>query len=51
MPVPDGLSAKQVESVVRAAGERTRIAGLGITGLGEGANPARLADILAAAGF
>jgi arginase family enzyme len=51
MPVPGGLSVADVESVVRGAAARTRIAGLGLTGIGTGARPEDVAPFVAAAGL
>jgi len=51
MPVPGGPSVADVASVVRGVAARTRIAGLGLTGLGEGARPEDVAPFAAAAGL
>jgi arginase len=51
MPVPGGLSVADVESVVRGVAARTRIAGLGLTGIGTGARPEDVAPFVAAAGL
>jgi len=51
MPVPDGPSADEVESVLRDIASRTRVAGLGITGLGEGVEPAHVMRFVHAAGM
>jgi arginase len=51
MPVPGGLSVADVESVVRGVAARTRVAGLGLTGIGTGARPEDVAPFVAAAGL
>ena len=51
MPVSDGLSADEVESLLRDAASRSRVAGLGITGLGEGVEPDHVMRFVAAAGL
>ena len=51
MPVPDGPSADEVESVLCDIASRTRVAGLGITGLGEGVEPAHVMRFVHAAGM
>jgi arginase len=51
MPVPGGPSVTDVASVVRGVAAQTRIAGLGLTGLGEGARPEDVAPFVAAAGL
>ena len=51
MPVPGGLSVADVESVVRGVAARTRIAGLGLTGIGTGARPEDVGPFVAAAGL
>ena len=51
MPVPGGPSVEEIESVIRDAAARARLAGLGITGLGEGAEPGDVQPFAAAAGL
>ena len=51
MPVPGGPSVADVASVVRGVAARTRIAGLGLTALGEGVRPGDVAPFVAAAGL
>jgi arginase len=51
MPVPAGPSPDEVEAVLREVAFRTRVAGLGITGLGAGAEPAHVMRFVVAAGF
>jgi arginase family enzyme len=52
MPEPDGLRAVDVETVLRAASARTRVAGVGVTGfLLEDENIAVVTRLLAAGGF
>ena len=51
MPVPGGPSVADVASVVRGVAARTRIAGLGLTALGEGVRPEDVAPFVAAAGL
>jgi arginase len=51
MPAADGLSADEVESLLRDAASRSRVAGLGITGLGEGVEPDHVMRFVAAAGL
>ena len=51
MPVPGGPSPEEVETVLRDVASRARLAGLGITGLGEGVEPAQIMRFIAAAGF
>ena len=51
MPVPGGPNADDVESILRDVASRVRVAGLGITALGTGAEPAHLARFVAAAGL
>jgi arginase family enzyme len=51
MPVPAGLSADEVEAVIREVASRTSVAGLGITGLGAGVEPAHVMRFVAAAGL
>jgi len=50
MPVPAGPSPVEVEAVIRQVASRTRVAGLGLTGLGAGAEPAHVMRFVAAAG-
>ena len=51
MPAPDGLSAEEVESVLRDVASRSHVTGLGITGLGEGVEPEHVMRFVAAAGL
>jgi hypothetical protein len=51
MPVPGGPPVEEIESVIRDAAARARLAGLGITGLGEGAEPGDVQPFAAAAGL
>ena len=51
MPVPAGLSADEVDAVIREVASRTSVAGLGITGLGAGVEPAHVMRFVAAAGL
>jgi len=51
MPVPRGPSVEEIESVIRDAAARARLAGLGITGLGGGAEPSDVQPFAAAAGL
>ena len=51
MPEPDGPSVEQVEAILADVARRTHVAGLGITGLAPGADPAVLARFAAAAGL
>jgi arginase len=51
MPVAGGPTAAEVEAVLRDVAARGRVAGLGLTGLGEEAQPAHLAGFVAAAGL
>ena len=51
MPAPHGLGLDDVERVLRDVTGRTRVAGLGLTGLAPGAAPAVLARFAAAAGL
>jgi arginase len=50
-PEPGGPTVAEVESILAALAARSRIAGLGITGLVPGADPAVLARFAAAAGL
>jgi len=51
MPVPGGPGAGDVEAVLRDVASRSRIAGLGITGLGEGAEARHVQRFLTASGL
>jgi len=51
MPAPGGLGLDDVEQVLRDVSGRTRVAGLGLTGLAPGVEPAVLAGFAAAAGL
>ena len=51
MPVPGGPNADDVDAILRDVASRVRVAGLGITGLGAGAEPAHVARYVAAAGL
>jgi len=51
MPVPGGPGAGDVEAVLRDVASRSRIAGLGITGLGEGAEARHVQRFLTATGL
>jgi arginase len=51
MPAPDGPSPEDVEAILDEVARRTRVAGLGITGLTPGADPRVLARFAAAAGL
>jgi arginase len=51
MPVPGGPTPDEVEAVLRDVASRTRVAGLGITGLGQGAEAAHVTRFVAAAGL
>jgi arginase len=51
MPVPGGLAIEQVEAALRTVADRAPVAGLGITGLGRGADPETLARFAASAGL
>jgi arginase family enzyme len=51
MPAPGGPSPAEVESVLRDVAARSRLAGLGLSGLGEGAQPAHVVRFTAAAGL
>jgi arginase len=50
-PEPDGPTIAQVDAVLADVAARTRVAGLGITGLASGAGPETLARFAAAAGL
>ena len=50
-PEPDGPTVNQVEAVLADVAQRTRVAGLGITGLAPGAEPAVLERFATAAGL
>ena len=51
MPVPGGPSADDVKAILREVALRVRVAGLGITGLGRGAEPEHVTRYVAAAGL
>jgi arginase len=51
MPEPGGPSAADVEAVLLDVAARTRVAGLGLTGLGTGVRPEDVAPFVAAAGL
>jgi arginase len=51
MPAPGGLQPAEVEAVLIDVAVRSRVAGLGLTGLAEGADPATLERFAAAAGL
>jgi arginase family enzyme len=51
MPVPGGLAADEVVSILATIAQRSRVAGLGLTGLVPGADPGQLARFPAAAGL
>jgi arginase len=51
MPVPGGPSPAEVESILREIASRTRVAGLAITGLGEGVEAEHVMRFVAAAGL
>jgi len=51
MPAPGGLEPDDVERLLLEVASRTRVAGLGLTGLAPGADPAILARLAAAAGL
>jgi arginase len=51
MPVPGGLGRSEVESVLIDVAVRSRVAGLGLTGLAEDAEAAALERFAAAAGL
>jgi arginase len=51
MPVPGGPGVEEVEAILRSVASRVPVAGLGLTGLARGADPATLARLAAAAGF
>ena len=51
MPVPAGPSPDEVEAVIREVASRARVAGLGLTGLGAGVEPAHVLRFVAAAGL
>ena len=51
MPVPGGPSPDEVEAVIRDVASRTRVAGMGITGLTTDAEPEHVARFVAAAGL
>ena len=52
MPEPDGLRLAEVETLLRELASRTRVAGLGFTGLlRDDANEPKLARLAAALGL
>jgi arginase len=52
VPEPDGLSADELEALLRDIGERTELVGIGVTGhVSSERNTALVARMLAAAGF
>ena len=51
MPVPGGPSPDEVEAVIHDVASRTRVAGLGITGLGDGVEPEHVMRFVHAAGL
>jgi arginase len=51
MPEPGGLSLDDVDRALRGVAHRTRVAGLGLTGLAPGAEPSVLAAFAASAGL
>jgi len=51
MPVPGGPSADDVEAILREVALRVRVAGLGITGRGRGAEPEHVTRYVTAAGL
>jgi arginase len=51
MPVPAGPSPAEVEAVIREVASRAPVAGLGITGLGAGVEPAHVMRFVTAAGL
>jgi arginase len=51
MPAPGGPTPQDVEAILRDVARRTRVAGLGLTGLRPGADPLVLARFGAAAGL
>jgi arginase len=51
MPVPDGLEVTDVERILLEISARSHVAGLGITGLAPGGDPALLAGFASLAGL
>ncbi len=51
MPVPGGPTVAETEEILRDVAGRVHVAGLGVTGLGGGAEPALVAGLAAAAGL
>jgi arginase len=51
MPAPGGMTVAEVDDALRTIASRTRVAGLGLTGLAPDVDPATLADLAAAAGL
>ena len=51
MPFPGGLGVEEAESTLRAVAGRTRVVGMGLTGLRADAEPVTLAGFAAAAGL
>ena len=51
MPAPGGMTVAEVDEALRTIASRTRVAGLGLTGLATDTDPATLADLAAAAGL
>ena len=51
MPVPGGPGSDEVEAILRDVASRAHVAGMGLTGLAPGADPALLARFAAASGL
>jgi arginase len=51
MPVPGGPGSDEVEAILRDVASRADVAGMGLTGLAPGADPALLGRFAAAAGL
>jgi arginase family enzyme len=51
LPVPGGPGGDEVEDLLREVASRSRVAGMGLTGLVPGADSARLGRFAAAAGL
>ena len=51
MPFPGGPGVEEAESTLRAVAGRTRVVGMGLTGLRADAEPVTLAGFAAAAGL
>jgi arginase family enzyme len=51
MPVPGGPSTGEVLSLLQRVAESMRVAGMGVTGLGQADEPERVARFAAAAGL